>query len=394
MFVVALFAALSGAERHSAGYVVSSRSLSSHVDALIHPVVLEGLEVRGWLSRPFHRLNGVVLDAMSEASLVSALQQTKGLIVEEDFVNIGATHERRIQSRTSWALQRISQETPIDNVPPLDELPTIYQYTYDDSSSGAGVSIYVLDSSFECGPSSEYGSRVRCLEVPQLKHIGNENEGQIKAYHGGAMTAIAASASFGVAKRASVVSVRVMHDNGWVTLRSAISGIEAALADIGKRRRPAVISASWGLAVYDSLNDAADRATALDVPFLSSAGNRAEDSCTKSPQSAASVLVVGGTNVNDQFVSWSGHGPCVKLLAPAQDIAVPDFETGRRYISRHGTSMSAAMTAGVAACWLSRLSRSRWQQHELYSWLQVTGEYNVISDVPGGTTNILLQSPK
>lgn len=92
-----------------------------------------------------HRYSGNSFKGLAgtfNASQIAVLQSSPFVqSIERD--SIGQVDSLVVENDTNWGLQRISQAGPISN--PDDQLNLDYTYLYD-STAGAGVDIYIVDS--------------------------------------------------------------------------------------------------------------------------------------------------------------------------------------------------------------------------------------------------------
>lgn len=158
---------------------------------------------------------------------------------------------------------------------------------------------------------------------------------------------------WGVAKHATLVSVRVLDCAGSGTVSRAIAGLDWVARN---RRLPAVANISLGAPRHESLNEAVRTVIAGGVQLAIAAGNSDVDACTVSPASTTEGVTVGnaGTmHINDRQPS-SNWGSCVDLFAPGASILSASHLDVTSGILRSGTSMAAPHVAGVMALWLEQ----------------------------------------
>ena len=226
----------------------------------------------------------------------------------------------------SWGLDRIDQRNL-----PLDGQFTVH-------GTGAGATAYILDTGIDYGH-SEFGGRA----VPGYDVIGDGRGGSDCAGHGTHVAGTVGGATYGVARQATLVSVRVLDCQGNGTLAGIIAGMDWVAQHA---HQPAVANASLGGAYSPALNEAADALSDSGVLPVVAAGNENQDACNVSPASAPRVLTVGATTQTDGIATFSNYGPCVSLFAPGQDIV--SAKLGGGSVAKSGTSMASPHAAGVA----------------------------------------------
>jgi PKD repeat protein len=230
------------------------------------------------------------------------------------------------QASPTWGLDRIDQRS----------LPLDRSYTY--TFTGAGVTAYILDSGIRFDHAEFEGRAIRGTDV-----IGDGQNGADCRGHG---------RQWGVAKKVTLVSVRILDCNGSGTVSGAIAGLDWVARN---RKLPAVANVSLGTSYNESLNAAVRGTIAAGVQVAIAAGNSNVDACTASPASTPEAVVVGaaGTADIDDRQPFSNWGSCVDVFAPGAAIMSAWITDPASGILRSGTSMASPHAAGVMALWLS-----------------------------------------
>jgi subtilisin family serine protease len=240
---------------------------------------------------------------------------------------------------SSWGLDRLDQATAT-----LDR-----SYSYPDSA-GAGVRVYVMDTGV-LGTLPGFGGRVLtgfdALAGIRTPHQANRDCNG----HGTAVAGIVASATYGVAKSATIVPVRVADCKGGVSPDAVLKGIDW-IAKNHPRGVPGVVNMSIAVSKSKTVDDAITRLYKLGLVSVVSAGNQNADACQISPAGASLALTVGSTNMNDQRTNNSNFGECVSMYAPGGLITTEGVNGLPS--TRSGTSMSAPHVAGAIALYLSK----------------------------------------
>lgn len=236
----------------------------------------------------------------------------------------------------SWGLDRIDQRAlPLDS-----SFSTNPQW-------GQGVTAYIVDTGINLGHADFSGRLLPGYDAVTIGGNGDDCNG-----HGTHVAGTVAGATFGVARAARLVPVRVLDCLGDGTIAGVISGIDWVI-EHHQPGVPAVLNMSLGGTHSASLNAAVDRAVADGITVVVAAGNENADACRRSPASAASAITVGSTTNSDQRSSFSNFGSCLDLFAPGSSITSAWVGGPGASNSLSGTSMASPHVAGVAAAYLS-----------------------------------------
>lgn len=114
---------------------------------------------------------------------------------------------------------------------------------------------------------------------------------------------MAIGATFGVAKRATVVPVQVLDCDGSGRVSGVIDGLQWAMRDAAQHGGNAVAVMSLNGGHSHILNFAVESAIANGLVTVTAAGNDAQDACLTSPASTYNAISVGATTttVTNQF---------------------------------------------------------------------------------------------
>ena len=170
--------------------------------------------------------------------------------------------------------------------------------------------------------------------------------------HGTAVASNAAGNHLGVAKKATVYSVRVLNCSGYGPWGVIINGLLLAVEAAKNSSRPSVISMSIEGLKSTSLNDAVKMATDAGVPVVAAAGNKHSDACSYSPASAPSAITVGGTAEGDRLYIDTNGGRCVDILAPGEFVLAANYNSESGTLFASGTSFATPIVSGVLAIYL------------------------------------------
>ena len=254
--------------------------------------------------------------------------------VEQDAeVSLNAT-----QSNATWGLDRIDQRN----------LPLSTTYTYNTTASN--VNVYVIDTGVRTSH-AEFGGRASI----GTDTVGDGQNGNDCHGHGTHVAGTTAGSTYGVAKGARVVGVRVLDCQGSGTNAGVIAGIDWVTSNAVK---PAVANMSLGGSASTSLDNAVKSSIASGVTYAIAAGNgnflgMPQNACNYSPARVPEAITVGATDSSDKRASWSNYGTCLDLFAPGVNITSA-WNTGNTATNTiSGTSMATPHTAGAAALYLA-----------------------------------------
>jgi subtilisin family serine protease len=203
---------------------------------------------------------------------VALLRKIPGFRSIELDAEIQATDVRSSTAAvSSWGLDRINQRgLPLDN-------------GYTPVHDGSTVTAYILDTGIE-HQHGEFGGRATF----GFDAMNNGRRGADCNGHGTHVAGTVGGSNYGVAKRAKLVSVRVLGCDG----RGSWSGIVAGFDWIAANaRKPAVVNVSLGGApVSDAVDNAANSVVNKGIFVAVAGGNDATDACGYSPARAAKAF--------------------------------------------------------------------------------------------------------
>lgn len=234
------------------------------------------------------------------------------------------------QTNPPWGLDRIDQPS----------LPLNGHYI--DRNDGDGVKAYVIDSGIAAH--TDFGSRLATGRNFVSSTNGNSNTTDCNG-HGTHVAGTIAGTTYGVAKAATLVPVRVLDCNGSGSNSNVIKGLDWVKSDHSSG--PAVVNMSLGGSASATLNASVQSVIDDGVIVVVAAGNNGLDACNYSPASAPNAVTVGASTNTDGAASFSNTGTCLDMFAPGQSILSTWLNGGTNTIS--GTSMASPHVAGAAA---------------------------------------------
>jgi subtilisin family serine protease len=235
-----------------------------------------------------------------------------------------------------WGLDRIDQR-----VLPLDGL---YQF----DNRAPAVHIYLIDTGI-LRTHSEFRAGTISRATAGFNAINDGNGKTDCNGHGTHMAGVAGGKTYGVAKSAKLVSVRVLNCQGAGSTANVIAGVDWVTANSIK---PAVALMALGSTLNTPLTQAVNNSIASGVVYAVSAGASNSDACQFSPGNAPNALTVAASDMTDKRASFSNIGPCIDLFAPGVSIKSAWRTSSTATAILSGTSISASLVAGAAAIYL------------------------------------------
>lgn len=274
------------------------------------------------------------------------------------------------------------QENPVWNLDRVDErLNILNDKYYYPSTAGENVNVYIVDT----------GIDIKHTEFEGRALWGNNFVDNVNTdcnSHGTHVAGTVGSKTYGIAKKSTLIAVKVLNCKGSGSYSGVIAGMEYVVKAHKANNRTSVVNMSLGGPVSAVVNNAVKELTKNGIHVIVAAGNSNEDACKSSPSSERSAMSVGATTKNNQIASFSNWGTCVDILSPGTEIKSTVPNQGTAILQ--GTSMASPLVAGVYALVLSENPKF---SPELMKKLMTTRcSKNYITGLKNGTVNCLVYS--
>ncbi|XBW34712.1 hypothetical protein QEN19_000279 [Hanseniaspora menglaensis] len=298
------------------------------------------------------------------------------------------TQDFEVENGAPWGLARISHRDKLS-------LGSFNKYLYD-SEGGDGVTAYVVDTGINVDHDNFEGRAVWGKTIPYNDEDIDGNG------HGTHCAGTIGSKTYGVAKKADIVAVKVLRSNGSGTMSDVIKGVEFVATDHlknGGNRKASTANMSLGGGSSPTLDLAVNAAVDAGIHFAVAAGNEDQDACNSSPAAAEKAITVGASTLSDDRAYFSNYGKCVDIFAPGLNVLSTYIGSTSATAVLSGTSMASPHVCGLLTYFLSLQPEldSAFSEGNieispafLKSKLIEYGTKNVLSDINAETPNVLI----
>ncbi len=271
----------------------------------------------------------------------------------------------------TWGLDRIDQRTAT-----LDQLFT-------PAGTGSGVRAYIVDTGVYTAHTEFTGRTATGWNTTSspANTVTTDCHG-----HGSHVGGTVAGTTWGVAKSATIIPVKVLDCSGSGTTSGVIAGLDWIVTHHAAGV-PAVANMSLGGGKSSALEAAVAAVVADGVTVVVAAGNETQDACFVSPAAEPTAITVGATTSADALANYSNYGSCVDILAPGSSITSAGITSPTATATMSGTSMAAPHTAGAAALYLGLNTSATPAQ--VVAALTSASTTDVISGVLGSPSKLL-----
>lgn len=276
------------------------------------------------------------------------------------------------QDEATWGIVRTTEK----------DLKITGEYVYEDKA-GDKVDVYVIDTGIYVEHNDFEGRATFGTSTAGGSGDGNG--------HGTHCAGTIMSKTWGLAKDANAIAVKVLSDSGSGSTAGVIAGIEWAAKQTAASKKTAVANLSLGGGFSSAMNSATNAAHDAGLLMVVAAGNDSRDACSYSPASAEKAFTVGATDNKDARSYFSNTGNCVDIFAPGSAITSTWIGGVNSDNTISGTSMAAPHVAGVAAKYLAANPKATPQ--EIKDALIASSTPNKITGLTTTSPNKLLYQP-
>jgi subtilisin family serine protease len=282
------------------------------------------------------------------------------------------TASGQIQSGAVWGLARSSSTKALSG--------SSYNYYYK-VGAGTGATVYVIDTGINT-KHTDFGGRA----VFGYSSITGESTDDLNG-HGTHVAGTVGGNTYGIAKKATLVAVKVLNKSGSGTNSGVVAGIDWVTKNADKTGKN-VINMSLGGSASTATDTAVTNAVKAGITTVVAAGNSAANACNSSPARAAPAITVAASDVNDKSASFTNYGSCVDSYAPGVSVKSTWIGSTTATNTISGTSMASPHVAGLAAYLIREYNLS--SPTTVEAKIKDYALRNQVSSAPSGTPNLLI----
>lgn len=307
-------------------------------------------------------LKGYSIELLNEAAAIAISQNPQVKWVEEvGRLELLQNEPEFFQSNPPWGLDRIDQSSPVGTVGPNGTTTGIYIY----NATGVGVTAYVLDTGIRA-THQDFGGRAsiaadfiagsngQFLDLCAPTAGNNDCGG-----HGTNVAGILGGATYGVAKRVTILSVKVCSSSVFVGCPIDVinAGVNWVTNHHNTTFNQAVANMSLGGPATPSMDTMVVNSINSGVTYAIAAGNFNDDAQNTSPARVAAALTVGAMDSTDSRAFFGGgqasnFGSLIDFFAPGAGILSAGINSDTATTIFSGTSQGSPHAAGAVALYL------------------------------------------
>jgi len=284
------------------------------------------------------------------------------------------------QAGATWGITRISQR----------DLALTQPYRYF-ASAGAGVDAYVIDTGV-LTTHAQFESRAKFGANFVVGGPDEDCNG-----HGTHVAGTIGGITYGVAKRVTIIGVKVLDCAGSGTYDAVIAGIEyVTKTHQSSTSKRSVSNMSLGGGASPTVDAAVTASVAGGVVHAIAAGNNNGNACSYSPARTPTAITVGATTNTDARATYSNFGTCVDIFAPGTSITSAWIGSNTATNTISGTSMATPHVAGAVALHLAHaatINDAILTPAQIDAALKTIGTPGKVGTPGTGSPNLLLFAP-
>jgi len=315
---------------------------------------------------------------LSKETLALELEHPNIRYIEGDQV-VTLSDTTATQSPATWGIDRTDQE----------HLPLSNSYTYW-ASGGEGVFAYIIDTGILL-THTEFSGRA----VWGFNSVTNEGDFDGNG-HGTHVAGTIGGSIYGLAKKATLVAVKVLNSAGSGSWAGVVAGVDYVTREHARRAGRSVANMSLGGGATPTLDTAVEQSIAAGVHHVVAAGNSGDNACYYSPARVPGAVTAGATGRTDTRTSWSNFGNCVDIFAPGESITSAWIGSNTATSTISGTSMASPHVAGAIVQYLGHLiadNRGNPSPVDVDIWIKNVATDGKVINPGSGSPTRLLYSP-
>lgn len=312
---------------------------------------------------------------LSAVGLATILRQDGVVFVEED--GVASINDCQSESNPDWGLARANHHNY--------SYTQTYTYDYTTGATGENVDAYIVDTGIYCQNNDFVNKQKGTCTFGYTAISGDETDGN---GHGTHCAGTVAGQTYGIAKEANLIAVKVLSDSGSGAWSGVIAGMNWVTGQSQTSGRRSVANLSLGGSFIQSVNDAVNSAVAAGVTVAVAAGNDNSNACNYSPASAEDAITVGATDKTDSRASYSNYGNCLDIFGPGSQITSAWIGSPSATNTISGTSMASPHVCGTAAKILSQ--NPSFTPAQVLNQMINDASVDEISDVKIGSPNLMV----